>query len=290
MKAFVLLLALVAVTPSFVSSQTMLRIPDLSIGVIQDTARLDSEWAFGHPGFDVDAIGSMTPSDSEEFWSATGLQGFQGTRLSLLGLEKGSSYSEVAAYASGTMWFTLGVAVTAPEGEADLEEDAAHANEAVGEEPSDLNAVRRLHEGGGTISIQALRPVYRVRIGGYSRLLATLGARASFDVDAFTGGPSTANAYAGDLLLSVLFQRLGNAQEDGLLLEVQMRYAPNWAVSPSYLTSLGEGTKEDLFYVIPTAVWAFSEDFRVHVSSVLGEAVQGDPVFTVGLTFLTPEE
>jgi hypothetical protein len=263
------LVAAATLSPSL-SAQSLLVIPDLSRGSYQEPLA---------PGVvpasvDFDAIGVMDEVLSERFWGEASTKLLPGSRIAL-GSGEAALYTEIGAVNSGPWRFAVGTTLAVAGEEEETDESA----------PAEENAARnRFVAGGGSLSLQGIRPLVLAQLGQYSRGGLLFVPRGWINLPELTSSDDITD-YGGELAGAVILQRHRNDGERFMTLETRSGWVYG---SGDFYESVGLGDGSSFLYVAPTLTLAIQEQVNIGVSTFLTEGVK--PSFRLSLSLLSKKD
>lgn len=269
---------LLAAGPRSAGAQSLLVIPDLSRGVdtavVAEIARAQhlrgktndttgSEAAARAavqdvlaPGrWDADLVGEMRPEVSKQFWGEARSGILPGSSI---GLGSGSAaiYTEVGHVLSGAWRFAVGTTVAIAEGDEETVEPEAQQES---EPPIGLN---RFMAGGGSLSLQALRPIWLLQAGTYNRFGVVAAPRVWANLPQLTSAENV-DDYGWDAAASLLYQRHQNNTTPFLTVELRGGLV---AGSSAFYQAVGRDDASRFTYLAPTVTVSIVEQVNIGAS------------------------
>lgn len=269
---------MLAFSASSAPAQSLLVIPDLSKGVDTtaqrqqavnsyletkpaDTAGAEAAGreaveALKNPArWDVDFVGEMAPDVSERFWGEAQSGILPGSSIGL-GSGNAAIYTEVGHVLSGAWRLSVGTTVAVAEEE---EEDDDPEAQQQAETPLGLD---RFISGGGSLSLQALRPLWLIQAGQYSRLGVIGIPRAWVNLPQLTSSDDV-DDYGWEAAASLLYQRHRNEGSPFLTVEVRGGLA---AGSTAFYEGIGHDEASKFVYLAPTVTVSLVDQVNVGAS------------------------
>lgn len=256
--------------------QGMVVIPKLSVGS-SDSAALKTKWNTGSEidrgGFDLDLVGSMSPTVSNRFWGEATKSLVSGTRLTLDD-SRGSAYTELGQVHSGSWRLVVAttLAVSTDEKSGEARADSAQT----------ASALARFAAGGGNLSIGGNRPIVLAKLGGYTRGGLFFMPRAWLNVPSLSSAQGVTD-YGGELAASLLVQRYANDESPFLTFELRGGIASG---SREFHQSLQRTSTRSFGFAVPSVTVAVRDQINLSLSTLMGELVKGDPVISLSLSLL----
>jgi hypothetical protein len=269
---------LLAVAPCSADAQSLLVIPDLSRGVdttvVAEIARAeylegkanDSTGAEAAaraavqdvlaPGrWDADLVGEMSPEVSKQFWGEARSGILPGSSI---GLGSGSAaiYTEIGHVLSGAWRFAVGTTVAIAQEDEETEEPGVQQE---AETPIGLN---RFMAGGGSLSLQVLRPVWLLQAGTYNRFGVVAAPRVWANLPQLTSAENV-DDYGWDAAASFLYQRHQNNDTPFMTVELRGGLV---AGSPAFYQAIGHDDAGKFLYLAPTVTISIVEQVNIGAS------------------------
>lgn len=272
---------LLAAAPHSGSAQSLLVIPDLSRGVdtiavaeiaraksLVDNANNANKAALSEadaraavrgvlePGrWDIDLVGEMRPEISKQFWGEARSGILPGSSI---GLGSGSAaiYTEIGHVLSGTFRFAVGTTVAIAEGD---EDEAQQGAQQQADTPPGLN---RFIAGGGSVSLQALRPIWLIQAGTYNRLAVVAAPRVWANLPQLTSAKNV-DDYGWDASTTLLYQRHQNDTSPFLTVELRGGVV---AGSSAFYQGIGHDAASKFVYLAPTVTVAIAHQVNIGAS------------------------
>lgn len=204
--------------------------------------------------WDIDLVGEMSPATSERFWGEAQSGILPGSTIGL-GSGNAAIYTEVGHVLSGAWRLSVGTTVAVAEEEVNEEPEAQQQDET----PLGLN---RFIAGGGSLSLQALRPIWLIQAGQYSRLGVIGIPRAWVNLPQLTSAENVDN-YGWEAAASVLYQRQQNDSTPFLTIELRGGLA---AGSEAFYQGIGHDDASSFVYLAPTVTISVVDQVNIGAS------------------------
>jgi hypothetical protein len=241
---------------------------DSAVEIAAATTRYNDTWVF-----DPDFVGAMDSLTSQRFWGEARSGILPGANLGL-GSDNAAIYTELGHVLSGSWRVAVGTTISATDTDSDSTETERN--------PS----LDRFIAGGGSLSIQALRPLFLFEWWDMNRGAIILAPRAWVNIPTLSSADGV-DDYGGELGVAAIYQRQNNANQPFLTAEMRFGWV---AGSNAFYAGIGDADASNFVYWAPSLTLSVIDQVNIGVSTFLNSDLVETPSLRVNLTLLNKKK